>query len=117
MRSPLVALAGIALAAIVLAGIVSPSPARAVEPGTDDTRAGLCDAFAGAAFTFCVAFCEARECDRQPAGDERCALLRRGFSRVTGGATPPCLDPAWTGRDAAARGPGRRCRLAGQQLC
>jgi hypothetical protein len=112
MRFPLVV-----LAVIALTGSVAPSPAPAFEPGTDDTRAGLCDAFAGAAFTLCVAFCEARECDRQPSGDERCALLRRGFSRVTGGVTPPCLDPAWTGRDAAGRGPAHRLRTVPAHPC
>lgn len=68
------------------------APLAGADPGTDATRAGTCDGFTGAAFTFCVAYCEARECDRQPAGDERCRLLRRGFDRVTGSAAPPCLS-------------------------
>lgn len=95
----------VALATIALLGLLSPlsagTPCLAFEPGTDDARAGLCDAFAGVAFTFCVAFCEARECDRQPPGDERCILLRRGFDRVTGGVTPPCVDGGSRRRDAA----------------
>jgi hypothetical protein len=72
------------------------------DPGTDATRAGMCERFTGAAFTFCVAYCEARECDRQPAGDERCQLLRRGFDRVTGNGQPPCLAGPVRRLDAAA---------------
>jgi hypothetical protein len=68
------------------------------EPGTDERRAGMCDAFAGVAFTFCVALCEARACDLQPAGDARCALIARGFARVTAGTRPPCAGPAFGGR-------------------
>ena len=64
-------------------------PGRPVRGDADD-RAGMCDAFDGVAFTFCVAFCEARECDSAPLGDERCEVILRGFTRVTGGATPPC---------------------------
>jgi hypothetical protein len=60
------------------------------EAGTDETRAGLCDGFSGVTFGMCVALCEARECDRQPADDERCEVLRRGFDRVSGGVQPPC---------------------------
>jgi hypothetical protein len=50
----------------------------------------MCHDFPGLAFGFCVALCEARECDRQPPGDERCGVLRRGFDRATGGVEPPC---------------------------
>ena len=64
--------------------------ADAREPGTDEARAGICEAFTGVTFGFCVALCEARECDRQPADDERCEVLRRGFDRVSGGVAPPC---------------------------
>jgi hypothetical protein len=67
-----------------------------VEPGLDDDRAGMCDAFDGLAFTFCVALCEARECDRRPAGDERCAVLQRGFERVSDGYRAPCEPGAAT---------------------
>ena len=55
-----------------------------------ESRAGMCDGFDGLAFTFCVALCEARACDQVAAGDERCALLRRGFARVAARARPPC---------------------------
>lgn len=61
-----------------------------VEPGTDEARAGMCAAFDGLPFVFCVAMCEARECDRQAPGDERCATLAAGFATVTNGATSPC---------------------------
>jgi hypothetical protein len=61
-----------------------------VEPPLGDDRAGMCDAFDGLAFTFCVALCEARECDRRPIGDERCAILQRGFERVSDGYLAPC---------------------------
>lgn len=60
------------------------------EPGTDDSRAGMCGDFDGLPFVFCVAMCEARECDRQMPGDERCAILAAGFASVTNGAKPPC---------------------------
>jgi hypothetical protein len=70
------------------------TPVGAFEPGTDDARAGLCNSFAGVAFTFCVALCEARECDRQPVGDDRCMALSRGFERATDGAVPPCVRTA-----------------------
>jgi hypothetical protein len=76
--------------------LISSPPAHAVDPGdlaSDvelELRAGMCDAFEGLSFTFCVALCEARACDRRDAADERCSLLRRGFARVAGGANPPC---------------------------
>ncbi len=58
----------------------------------DDTRAGMCDAFDGLAFTFCVALCEARACDGLASDDRTCALLRRGFARTSDGAAAPCAD-------------------------
>jgi hypothetical protein len=64
----------------------------APEPGTDELRAGMCDAFDGLPFVFCVALCEARECDRQAPDDDRCIVLARGFARVTGGTPPPCVS-------------------------
>jgi hypothetical protein len=64
--------------------------ASAAALGTDDARAGMCDDFDGLPFVFCVAMCEARECDRMPAGDERCDALADGFASVTNGAVPPC---------------------------
>ena len=70
--------------------ILSMSTPAAVRRTTDTTRAGMCDGYDGVAFTFCVAYCEARECDAAPVGDNRCEVIRRGFARVTGGATPPC---------------------------
>lgn len=85
MRSALAI--GLALAlAVVLASPASAAP----EPGTDGGRAGMCDGFDGLPFVFCVALCEARECDRRASGDERCVALARGFARVTDGASPPC---------------------------
>jgi hypothetical protein len=51
---------------------------------------GSCDGFDGLAFAFCVAICEARECQRKSIHDERCATLRSGFDRVTGGQSAPC---------------------------
>jgi hypothetical protein len=70
--------------------ILTMSPPAVTPRNAAADRAGMCDAYDGVAFTFCVAYCEARECDTVPIGDERCALIRRGFARVTGGATPPC---------------------------
>ena len=64
--------------------------AATVETSTDETRAGLCEEFSGLAFGFCVALCEARQCDLRPVDDERCAVLRRGFDRATGGVDAPC---------------------------
>jgi hypothetical protein len=79
------------VSAMVLALIVRIATAADVAiPGTDPSRAGWCAAYDGLAFTFCVAYCEARECDRAPVGDERCAIIRRGFGRVTDGDAPPC---------------------------
>jgi len=73
-------------ATIVSAG--EPVPTVAV----DDDRAGMCDAFEGLGFTFCVALCEARACDTLDAADARCVLLRAAFRRAGGGATPPCEE-------------------------
>ena len=67
-----------------------PAAVHAFEPGTDESRAGMCDDFDGLPFVFCVAMCEARECDRQPLGDDRCEILAEGFANVTNGAAPPC---------------------------
>lgn len=75
-----------ALAFVLITLATAGTPVR----GDADDRAGMCDAFDGVAFTFCVAFCEARECDLAAPGDERCATMLHGFARVTGGATPPC---------------------------
>jgi hypothetical protein len=68
----------------------APSSGAPLKPAADETRAGMCGDFSGLAFGFCVALCEARECDLQPPDDERCAVLRRGFERATGGVEPPC---------------------------
>lgn len=76
-----------ALAMTCLSGPVS---SAAIEPGTDEARAGMCEDFDGLSFVFCVAMCEARECDRQPAGDDRCELLAKGFANVSNGAVAPC---------------------------
>jgi hypothetical protein len=76
--------------ALALACVAVPSNVRADEPGTDELRAGMCDGYDGLPFVFCVALCEARECDRQDAGDERCAILARGFANASGGMIPPC---------------------------
>lgn len=70
--------------------VIALATVGAAARGDGDERAGMCDAFDGVAFTFCVAVCEARECDLATPGDERCATMLRGFARVTGGATPPC---------------------------
>jgi hypothetical protein len=67
-----------------------PSGGSMRERAPDETRAGMCADFSGLAFGFCVALCEARQCDLQPPSDERCAVLRRGFERTTGGLEPPC---------------------------
>lgn len=58
--------------------------------GSDESRAGMCDDFDGLPFVFCVAMCEARECDRLGSDDDRCALLAEGFATTTHGAPPPC---------------------------
>jgi len=70
--------------------VAAPSSGVMLQPATDETRAGMCEDFSGLAFGFCVALCEARECDLQPLDDKRCAVLRRGFERTTGGIEPPC---------------------------
>jgi len=91
----------IAFASILLLSRALPASAMDVaasSPSSDealddlDARAGMCDAFDGLAFTFCVALCEARACDLRDAGDDRCALLRDGFTTASGGATAPCDD-------------------------
>ena len=79
--------------ALALACVAAPVRTSADEPGTDESRAGMCDGFDGLPFVFCVALCEARECDRQDPGDERCTVLARGFANATGGMTPPCAAP------------------------
>jgi hypothetical protein len=75
---------------LTLAFLFIAVPASAEPQPLTETRAGMCHDFPGLAFGFCVALCEARECDRQPPGDERCGVLRRGFDRATGGVEPPC---------------------------
>jgi hypothetical protein len=50
----------------------------------------MCDDFDGLSFVFCVAMCEARECDRLPANHDRCETLAQGFASVSHGAAPPC---------------------------
>ena len=81
--------------AFALALLIPLAGSHAFEPGTDPARAGMCDDFDGLAFTFCVALCEARECDRQPVDDERCAILQRGFDRASDGRPAPCSQTAW----------------------
>ena len=76
--------------ALALALVIAPSFSSADELGTDPRRAGMCDDFDGLPFVFCVAMCEARECDRMPAGDDRCEALAQGFAAVTNGAASPC---------------------------
>jgi len=68
------------------------APTRTFSPpaGADETRAGMCAEYSGLAQGFCVALCEARECDLRPSDDERCAILRRGFERASGGVRAPC---------------------------
>jgi hypothetical protein len=87
----------IAFACGFLMSAASPGLAAADElasaplaPETEDARAGMCDAFDGLAFTFCVALCEARACDTLDVDDGRCELLRRGFADVSRGTAPPC---------------------------
>lgn len=87
------------LFAVALSRVVEPSLAAAPPLGADGGRAGMCTAFDNLAFTFCVAFCEARECDRLPVTDETCRVIRRGFERVTGGETPPCSEPGLASMD------------------
>ena len=77
--------------ALILTISLLVSPAVSLEPGQDETRAGMCADFDGLPFVFCVAMCEARECDRQPVGDDRCELLAKGFASVTNGAVAPCV--------------------------
>jgi len=71
----------------------APIRVSADELGTDPARAGMCDDFDGLPFVFCVAMCEARECDRLPPSDERCAALAQGFASVSPGAVAPCGSP------------------------
>jgi hypothetical protein len=80
--------------ALALSTVVFVSDALAVEPGQDESRAGMCEHFDGLPFVFCVAMCEARECDRQPVGDDRCEILAKGFANVTNGAIAPCVPGA-----------------------
>ena len=80
----------IALTVALLFTAAAPSAAAERQPGTDERRAGMCENFSALPFAFCVALCEARECDLQPSDDERCAVLRRGFERASGGLPPPC---------------------------
>ncbi len=89
----------IVFASAVLGSInVSAAPAAIPDdcepPMSLEERAGMCDAFDGLAFTFCVALCEARACDLLDADDTRCALLRDGFATASGGVAPPCADTA-----------------------
>ena len=67
-----------------------PSRAATLQTEADESRAAMCAEFSGVALGFCVALCEARQCDLRPDDDERCAILRRGFERASGGLLPPC---------------------------
>ena len=80
----------IALTFAILMVAAPLSAAAEREAGTNDRRAGMCEEFSALAFAFCVALCEARECDLQPSDDQRCTVLRRGFDRASGGLQPPC---------------------------
>jgi hypothetical protein len=89
----------IAFAYAFLMGAAAPAGAAPIEApdaplvaDNADDRAGMCDAFDGLAFTFCVAICEARDCDLRADEDERCGVLRSGFARVSRGAAAPCDD-------------------------
>ena len=83
-----------ALSTVVAAADEAPVPLL-LQP--DEARAGMCEAYDGLAFTFCVALCEARQCDLVGADDGTCALLRRGFARASAGAAAPCVSgPAAT---------------------
>jgi len=92
MRSALaIALAcGLFIAGPAGARFATAEPAAPVESPPDEGRAGMCDAFDGLAFTFCVALCEARACDLRAPDDDTCMLLRRGFARTSDGAAAPC---------------------------
>jgi hypothetical protein len=94
------ALAIVFASAVVLSANAPATPALTIPPADPavslDDRAGMCDAFEGLAFTFCVALCEARACDLLDGDDERCALLRDGFATASGGAAAPCADAAST---------------------
>jgi hypothetical protein len=95
MRRALAIVFASALVAVVV------RPAWSDEPAPSDDRAGMCDAYEGVSFTFCVAYCEARDCDVLAADDARCALLRRGFESTTGDTALPC-DLAGTAAVLAA---------------
>jgi phage-related baseplate assembly protein len=77
---------------LICALLLLAARSRAVTRPTqaDEARAGMCAELSGVALGFCVALCEARQCDLRPDDDERCAILRRGFERATGGLPPPC---------------------------
>ena len=77
---------------LICALLLLVAPTRALTPPAeaDETRAGMCAEYPGLAQAFCVALCEARECDLRPNDDERCAILRRGFERASGGVRAPC---------------------------
>jgi hypothetical protein len=77
--------------ALALTCVPALATVHALELGTDESRAGMCDDFDGLSFVFCVAMCEARECDRQAPGDDHCELLARGFANVSNGAVAPCV--------------------------
>jgi len=89
----------IAFASTVLLCRSAPAASTVAIPADEpaeslEERAGMCDAYDGLAFTFCVALCEARACDLLDTDDVRCALLRDGFATASGGGTPPCTDAA-----------------------
>jgi len=75
---------------IALLLLIAPTRALTLQAEADETRAGMCAEYSGLAQGFCVALCEARECDLRPNDDERCAILRRGFERASGGLPAPC---------------------------
>ena len=93
-RALAIVFASALLGSIGVSAAPAPIPDDSEPPMSLEERAGICDAFDGLAFTFCVALCEARACDLLDTDDARCALLRDGFATASDGVAPPCPDTA-----------------------
>ena len=91
MKSFTRALAGLGMAACLLA----PATSMAIGHGTPDesppAEEAVCDdaGLIGAALGLCIAFCEANDCDTHPKA-KACRKLRSNYARISGELTFPC---------------------------
>lgn len=52
----------------------------------------VCDGFEGRAFGLCNAYCEAMDCDLEPAPGRACEAVRNNYFKLTAESAMPCED-------------------------